>query len=357
TLDDPAAVSPGFTAPTLIAGAPGQVLTFSLVVNDGVGDSAADTVEITVTAPADVEPPVISGTADIDTDTDTGVNTASVALGATVTDNSGEVIAQVFTVSGTAITSPHNFPVGATVVTVNAQDKSGNMAEPQTFTVTVTDTTAPAEPVASAPTATPDGNASVSGTAEPGSTVIVTFPDGSTQTVTADPTTGTFTVTSATPQQSGEITVMAVDSAGNESSSARLSFVGDDTPPTITIGALSGPTSGTYTAAIVLSEASSDFAAGDLTLTNASATLSGSGTSYTATLTPDADGEVKLSVAVGTFTDAAGNANIASNEVSATHDGTAPTVRITGEPASLAATTSFAVTIPFSESVTGVDAS
>ncbi|SEP27248.1 hypothetical protein SAMN04490248_1643, partial [Salinihabitans flavidus] len=46
TLDDATAESPGFTAPTLVAGAADEVLSFSLVVNDGVGDSAPDTVEI-----------------------------------------------------------------------------------------------------------------------------------------------------------------------------------------------------------------------------------------------------------------------------------------------------------------------
>ncbi|SEP27750.1 HYR domain-containing protein, partial [Salinihabitans flavidus] len=320
-------------------------------------DSAPDTVEITVSAPADVEPPVISGISDTEVDTDEGVNTASVVLTATVTDNTGEVIAPVFTVDGTVIGSPHDFPVGATIVTVTAQDSSGNNAEPQLFTVTVRDTTPPDEPVVSAPTVMSDGKVSVSGIAEPGSKVTVTFPDGSSQTVTADPVTGAFTVTSATPQPSGDIVVMAVDSAGYKSSGASLAFVGDDTPPTITIGALKGPSGGTYTAAITLSENSSDFTLEDLTLINASATLSGSGIAYTATLTPAEDGEIKLSVAAGTFTDAAGNANIASNEVGAIFDATPPTVRITGEPGSLAATTGFTVTVTFSESVTGFEPS
>lgn len=126
-------------------------------------------------------------------------------------------------------------------------------------------------------------------------------------------------------------------------------------PPTVTIGALSGPSAGVYTAQITLSEASTDFVVGDLTLTNATATLAGSGTSYTATLTPLADGQIALSVAAGKFTDAAGNDNTASNEVTAVYDGTPPTVSITDAPGTVNAMSSFTVTITFSEDVTGFD--
>ncbi len=51
TLTGGTTVSPSFTAPTLVAGADDAVLVFSLVVNDGVANSAADTVTITVEAP------------------------------------------------------------------------------------------------------------------------------------------------------------------------------------------------------------------------------------------------------------------------------------------------------------------
>ncbi|MBO3762582.1 Ig-like domain-containing protein, partial [Ciceribacter sp. L1K22] len=72
-----------------------------------------------------------------------------------------------------------------------------------------------------------------------------------------------------------------------------------------------------YTATITLSEASTDFAVGDLTLVNATATLTGSGTTYTVTLTPVADGTVSVTVPAGAFTDGAGNPNTASNTASA----------------------------------------
>ncbi|KAA8605740.1 Ig-like domain-containing protein, partial [Salipiger aestuarii] len=303
--------------------------------------------------PADTEPPVIADIADIAVDTDAGANTASVVLTATITDNSGEAILPVFSIDGTVITSPYDFAVGTTTVFVDAQDSAGNKATQQSFVVTVTDMTPPNAPVVATLTATPDGRVDLAGTAEPGSTVTITFPDGSTGSVTADASTGTFAITSDMPQQSGMITLVAADFAGNDSALTHADFVGDDTPPTISIGALSGPINGTYTAAISISEDSTDFGVAYLTLENATATLTGSGRNYTAILTPDADGTITLSVAAGTFTDAAGNANEASNTVSAVFDGTAPTVSISGAPEILAGDSAFSVTITFSERVTG----
>ena len=347
------AAAPGFTAPTLAIGDADATLTFELIVNDGFDPSPADSVSVTVTPPADTEPPVIADIADIAVDTDADGNTASVVLTATITDNSGETILPVFSIDGTVIASPYDFPVGATTVFVDAQDSADNEATQQTFVVTVTDTTPPDAPVVVTLTATPDGRVDLVGTAEPDSTLTITFPDGSTRSVTANTDTGTFAMTSDTPQQSGVITLVTTDPAGNVSASATVDFVGDDTPPTISVGALSGPTNRAYTATITLSEDSTDFGVTDLTLNNATATLTGSGSNYSATLTPDADGTVSLSVATGAFTDAAGNANEASNTVSAVFDGTAPTVRISGAPETLAGDMPFSVTVTFSESVTG----
>ena len=351
-LDDDESATPSFTAPTLAIGDADVTLIFVLTVDDGFA-TATDSVTITVTAPLDTQAPVVAGIGDIAVDTDAGVNTASVVLTATITDNSGETILPIFSIDGTVITSPFDFPVGATTVVVDAQDSAGNAAVQQSFVVSVTDTTPPEEPVVVTLIATSDSQVNLSGTVEPGSTVTVTFPDGSTQTVTADVITGAFTVTSDTPQQSGVVTIIATDVAMNDSDPTEVDFIGDDTSPTVSIGALSGPTDGTYTAVITLSEDSSDFDASDLTLDNATATLSGGGSSYTATVTPSSDGAVTLSVAAGTFTDPAGNSNDASNTVSAVYDGTAPTVSISGAPDALEGDGAFTLNITFSEAVTG----
>lgn len=129
--------------------------------------------------------------------------------------------------------------------------------------------------------------------------------------------------------------------------------------PTVTLGALSGPdVSGNYTSTATLSEDSTDFTVGSLTLTNATAIVSGSGSSYNVVLTPIADGTASVSVQRGGFTDNEGLGNwVASDEVSVTHDGTAPSVSISTSVTSVVAATQVAVTVTFSEDVTGFGAS
>lgn len=61
SLSSTSAASPTFTAPTLVPGASNETLTFSLIVNDGTDDSVADTVDITVTPPANVLPTADAG--------------------------------------------------------------------------------------------------------------------------------------------------------------------------------------------------------------------------------------------------------------------------------------------------------
>ncbi|WP_458792424.1 beta strand repeat-containing protein [Yoonia sp. MH D7] len=145
---------------------------------------------------------------------------------------------------------------------------------------------------------------------------------------------GSSYIATLTPSADGEIRLSVAadtftDAAGNDNTaSIEVTATHDSTGPTVSIGALTATGNGTYTAAIILSEVATDFALEDLTLTNASATLAGSGSSYIATLTPSADGEIRLSVAAATFTDAAGNNNTAATEVTATYDSTAPTVSI-----------------------------
>jgi hypothetical protein len=163
-----------------------------------------------------------------------------------------------------------------------------------------------------------------------------------------------------TPASSGKIKLSVAaarftDAAGNDNkASNEVSSTVDITAPTISIADLTGAANGDQTAVITLSEASTNFVLADLSLTNASATLAGSGSSYTAVLTPAASGKVKLSVSAARFTDAAGNDNTASNEVSSTVDITAPTVALSTTATSVFLGASFEVGITFSEPVTGL---
>ncbi len=106
------------------------------------------------------------------------------------------------------------------------------------------------------------------------------------------------------------------------------------------------------------SEAVTGFTAGDVSVANGALSgFSGSGATYTADVTPSADGLVMVSVAAGAAQDAAGNGNTAAT-FSRIYDTTPPQVtsitRAAPNPTN-AASVNFTVT--FSELVTGVDAS
>ena len=95
--------------------------------------------------------------------------------------------------------------------------------------------------------------------------------------------------------------------------------VGDIIPPNISVSSDKATllTGQTANLAFTLSEPSTNFGAGDVDVSGGSlSNFAGSGTSYTATFTPAANKRetAKVSVGSGTFSDAAGNANVDGND-------------------------------------------
>jgi hypothetical protein len=116
---------------------------------------------------------------------------------------------------------------GGEELPVTATDKDGNTSEPAT--ATVTDTTAPEAPTVNNVTS---DDTTISGKAEPGSTVTVTFPDGTTATGTTDAD-GNYTIdipSNVDLQGGEELPVTATDKDGNESEPATMT-VTDTTAP------------------------------------------------------------------------------------------------------------------------------
>src|SRR5699024_4353163 len=116
---------------------------------------------------------------------------------------------------------------GGEDIKVVATDKDGNTSSEAT--TTVKDTTAPDAPTVNEVTSE---DTTIGGTAEPGSTVTVTFPGGTTATGTADDQ-GNYTVEipSGVKLDGGEdIKVVATDKDGNTSSEATTT-VKDTTAP------------------------------------------------------------------------------------------------------------------------------
>ena len=80
-----------------------------------------------------------------------------------------------------------------------------------------------------------------------------------------------------------------------------------------------------------LSESTSDFTDADVTVTGGGklTSFTGSGTTYTATLTPSIEGLQSIKVAANAYSDPAGNSNVESNTFGWTYDATSPTITIT----------------------------
>ncbi|QNW98816.1 BapA prefix-like domain-containing protein [Acinetobacter seifertii] len=165
-------------------------------------------------------------------------NDSTPALTGTVTDPSATVVVTVDGVNypatnngdGTWTLADNTLPVladGPHTVTVTATDPAGNVGTGSA--VLTVDTTAPNAPVIDPINATNP----VTGTAEPGSTVKVTFPDGSTATVVAGPD-GKWTVPNPGDLTDGQtVTATATDPAGNPSLPG--SAVVDAVAPTVAV--------------------------------------------------------------------------------------------------------------------------
>ncbi|WP_339328774.1 BapA/Bap/LapF family large adhesin [Acinetobacter nosocomialis] len=212
---------PDGTTATVVAGPDGKWT----VPNPG-DLKDGDKVTVVATDPAGNPSAPSTGTVDAVapavTVTTTLTNDSTPALSGTVNDPTAKVVVTVDGVNypatnngdGTWTLADNTLPVltdGPHTVTVIATDPAGNVGT--TNAVVTVDTTAPNAPVIDPINATNP----VTGTAEAGSTVKVTFPDGTTATVVAGPD-GKWTVPNPGDLKDGDkVTVVATDPAGNPS--------------------------------------------------------------------------------------------------------------------------------------------
>ncbi|WP_220036528.1 MULTISPECIES: Ig-like domain-containing protein [unclassified Curtobacterium] len=125
---------------------------------------------------------------------------------------------------------------------VVAQDDAGNESAPSPVTVTAPDVTAPDAPISTTPEFLADGTGPFTGSAEPGSTVIVRDADGNELGRTEARDDGQFTVVLDEPLDDGahDLELVAQDEAGNVSSPTPVTVDVDDDAPNAPI--LTGPT-------------------------------------------------------------------------------------------------------------------
>ncbi len=235
-------------------------------------------------------------------------------------------------VPGSDLTADADKTIDAKVTFTDAAGNSSSVNDTQTYTI---DTTAPDAPVINPV----NGTDPITGTAEPGSTVTVTYPDGSTTTVVAGPD-GTWTVPNPGLNDGDKVTAIATDPAGNPSlpGTAIVDAVGPNTDGVnFTVDSVTADNvinaseaSGNVTVTGVLKNVPADAA-------NTVVTVVINGQTYTATvdstagtwtvsvpgsdLTADADKTIDAKV---TFTDAAGNSSSVNDTQTYTIDTTAP---------------------------------
>ncbi|MGI9228511.1 MAG: Ig-like domain-containing protein, partial [Gammaproteobacteria bacterium] len=190
----------------------------------------------------------------------------------------------------------------------------------------------------------------------------ITATGGTMSGLTTTGLTRTATFTAGDSATTAMISVAAnrfTDAAGNGntvSNTLRIT-VADTTDPTVTItGATTIETPGTATITFTTSEATTDFALGDITVSGGAGTLgsfTGSGMNYTATFTAgDSAGTAMISVAANRFNDAAGNGNEASAVHSITITNAVPTITITSANSTVLTDGTVAVTFTLSENST-----
>ncbi|MEL6117999.1 Ig-like domain-containing protein, partial [Photobacterium sp. SP02] len=158
---------------------------------------------------------------------------------------------------------------------------------------------------------------------------------------------------------SGTIDIAAdkfTDAAGNGNTTAMQEVITVDAVlPTVTISSDKPALKQGETATITftLSESSSNFAIGDVAVTGGSlSNFTGSGTSYSATFTPDANSiaGATINIAANRFTDAAGNNNTAATQTAITVDTVLPTVTISSDKPALKQGETATITFNLSES-------
>ena len=295
---------------------------------------ADDVVTLTFTASEAISTPVVTfqsgGAAITDssvTYTNTSGSTWTAAYTANASDTSGVVtysIAFSDTAgnAGTAVTSGSGsvtYDSTAPTIAITASEVSdGDASKDSTLSLTFTASEATTDFIV--------GDITVSGGA------LSDFASTSSTVYTA-----TFT-----PTASGATTIDVAsnkftDAAGNNNIAAtQFNWTYDTTAPTMTITAAEisdGGTSndGTLSLTFTSSEATTNFAVGDITVSNGtlSSFATTSSTVYTATFTPSGAGATTIDVASSKFTDAAGNNNTAATQFNWTFDSTAPTMAIT----------------------------
>ncbi len=209
------------------------------------------------------------------------------------------------------------------------------------------------------------GGYSITGAcSEEGQPVTVAISDG-TLTASATPlcTSGTFTADTWSSPLSGladsPTILITADHASAEGRAARqatATVVKDTAAPGVTISSTAPqPTNLAIPVTITFTENVTGFESTEIIVGNGTAgSFTGSGTTYTAIITPAVDGPVTVDINAGVAQDAAGNPNTVASQFTRTYDTSSLLVSISST-ASDPTNAVIPITITFSRSVTGFE--
>lgn len=318
----------------------------TVMFTETVGAFVADDITLTPSTMATVGTP--SGSAPTYTVTITPAanqdGTLSIQIAANAVQDSSSV--NYGTASNTVTVDIDNVRPTVSSITGPSTTQNGDFAVTITFNEEVDDFDA--------------GDLTVSGGASAPSS-WTTGADGSTS------FTGTIDISGVSTGNSNSVGIsvgsnVAEDAAGNgnaaSASTVDLTVTVDNKKPTPTLGSVTGTKNADFTVSITFDESVSNFAKSDISFSAQSGTaggtaksLTGSGMTYSATITPSGTGTLRISVPAGAADDGAGNTSNASAHVDVSVDTEAPTPTITVPmtPQNGA----FDATIDFGETVTG----
>ncbi|WP_346308750.1 Ig-like domain-containing protein, partial [Limnohabitans sp.] len=260
--------------------------TLNVTATDINGEEGTDTAPY-----VDNKPPLVSINEPITQNTDGTIKvtgTGEKGADIEVKDVNGEVIGTTTVLpDGTwSVTSEGPVPEGT--LSATATDING---EEGTDTAQYEDNTGPVIAITSLTDPDTNGKINAVGTAEPESTVTVTWPDGTTST-TLTLANGSWSVESPTVQRDGEVKATATDINDNVSDPVTAQYV-DSTPPKIDIESLTQNDDGTLTVSGI-SEAGATVVVKDKDGTLIGSTTVGTNGSWTVT-SPDTvpEGDIK----------------------------------------------------------------
>ncbi|MBF9252865.1 SBBP repeat-containing protein [Pontibacter sp. 172403-2] len=244
-------------------------------------------------------------------------------------------------------------------------------AQAQQFSI-IYDHTAPVGPViasisddtgiSNSDKATSDNTLMLAGTAEPNTTVTVSETTQGEVGATKADAAGNWAFDYQTvelPESTYTLTATATDAAGNTgNASAEFVITVDQTAPTVALQSdVAMQANAPFQLSAVFSEPVYTLTAASFEVQNAAVSdvASADGLTYTATVSPTADGPVSIKLPAVVVSDLAGNTNTVSNTIETTFDATRPSVAISSAASDIVKAP-FNIQISFSEPVDGFEA-